>query len=118
MAEKTKIKEITFTDDSGTFNIFKRLYSSKEEYDFDSLDSLRKILTHEKAKILNTLKNKTPKSIYELAKFLKRDFKSVSDDVKLLEKFGFITLVSEKTGNRERLRPVLAITSLHIILKI
>jgi predicted transcriptional regulator len=63
---------------------------------------------------LHTIKLKKPTSIYNLAKILSRDFKSVSDDVKLLERFGFIDLIAEKTGKRERLKPLVVVDSITI----
>jgi predicted transcriptional regulator len=49
---------------------------------------------------------------------LKRDFKSVVLDLKLLERFGFIEMIYEKSGNRKRLRPVLAVDTVNIIVHI
>lgn len=119
MSTRTKTREITIVDEGGTFSTFlKRLTGENEEYDFESLGVVRSLLTNEKARILHTLKSKKPNSVYRLAKELGRDFKSVSDDVKLLEKFGFITLVAEKTGKRERLRPVLDVDSMYIHIRI
>jgi predicted transcriptional regulator len=118
MAEKSKTREITITDDKGTFNAILRRFSGGEDYDFESLAVLRKILSNEKARLMHTIKIKSPKSIYELAKVLGRDFRSVSEDIKLLQKFGFIEMIAEKSGNRDRLRPILVIDSVHIYLKI
>jgi predicted transcriptional regulator len=42
----------------------------------------------------------------------------VSEDIKLLERLGFVEMVAEKTGNRKRLKPVLKIDEMHINLKI
>ena len=53
-----------------------------------------------------------------LARILSRDFKSVSDDIKLLERFGFIELVSERTGKRKRLKPVIIIDQVTINVKV
>ncbi|MEK6855137.1 MAG: hypothetical protein AABX73_02860 [Nanoarchaeota archaeon] len=119
MAEKSKVREILLVDEGGTFStFFKRFSSSKEEYDFESLSLLRKLLSNEKARVLNVIKTKNPRSIYELARILKRDFKSVREDIKLLEKFGFIDMLAENTGKRERLKPVLNVNSVHIHVKI
>ena len=49
---------------------------------------------------------------------LKRDFKSVIQDIKLLQRFGFIDMIREKTGNRKRLKPIIVIDSLYINLKL
>lgn len=77
---------------------------------------LRQILSDEKARILAMVKVKKPESLYKLAKLLGRDFKAVRDDVKLLEKFGFIKLIHEKDKKtkKKRLRPLLAIEKLQI----
>jgi len=42
----------------------------------------------------------------------------VSCDVKALEKFGFIDMIAEKTGKRERLKPILAVDSMYIHVKL
>ena len=119
MAQKTKTREITITDDRGAFtSFFKRIAGEKGDYDFKGIGSLRALLSNEKARILNVIKSRNPQSIYGVAKMVQRDFKSVSDDIKLLEEFGFIDLVKEKTGNRERLKPVLIIDTLKIEIKI
>lgn len=119
MAQKTKSKQITIVDEKGKFGVFfKMLHGSKSDYDFQSLSALRNLLSNEKARLLHIVKTKNPKSVYSLAKILQRDFKSVSEDVKLLEKFGFIDLIAEKTGKRDRLKPVVILDSLILELKI
>ena len=115
---KTKTREITITDSSGTFAIFKKSLTSKKDYDFEGLLALRQLLSNEKARILHVIKNKHPKSIYELAKILGRGFKSVNDDLKLLERFGFIEFIQEKTKNRIRHKPEIAVDSVTIHIKI
>ena len=119
MAKQEKTRDIDIVNESGAFStFFRRMTGEQTGYDFEGISTLRKLLSNEKAKILHTLKVKKPSSIYELAKILKRDFKSVSDDIKLLERFGFVDLIAEKTGKRERLRPVLVVSSIHINIKI
>ena len=119
MAEKSKTREITLVDKQGTFSVIRnRFIAPEEEFDFEALSVLRKLLSNEKARLLHTVKTKKPKSLYKLAQILKRDFKSVSEDVKILERFGFIEMVSEHTGKRSRKRPVLAIDTLHVNIKI
>jgi len=98
-------------------NIFNRI-GRKQDYDLSDMGVLRKLLSNEKAKILYTLKIKRPKSIYELAKMLGRNFRAVRNDVDLLDKFGFVDLIAEKSGKREMLRPVLTLNSLNIIINI
>lgn len=115
MAKGTKTRDINIVDEEGTFTtFFKKITGEQDNYDFEGIHALRQLLSNEKAKMLHIIKTKRPTSIYNLAKLLKRDFKSVNEDIKLLERFGFIDLISEKTGKRERLRPVLVIDSIHI----
>ncbi len=118
MGEKTKTREITIIDEGGAFNAFFRKLTGEKSYDFNSIADVRKILSNEKARLLHIIKTKKPKSIYALAKQAGRDFKAVSDDIKLLEKFGFIDLLAEKSGKRERLKPVLVIDTINLSIKI
>ena len=115
---KTKTREITITESKGAFSIFKKQKTSKKDYDFSGVLALRQLLSNEKARILNVIKNKKPNSIYDLAKKLGRGFKSVNDDLKLLERFGFIELIEEKTKNRIRHRPEIVVDTITIHLKI
>ena len=115
---KNKVIDITISESKGAFSMLKKGLLSKEEYDFEGLSALRRLLSNEKARMLHVLKTQRPDSIYTLAKKLGRNFKTVNDDIKLLERFGFIELVEEKTKNRIRHKPVLLIDSLTINLKI
>jgi len=115
---KTKIREITITQSKGAFSIFKKPGTSKKDYDFSGVLALRQLLSNEKARILNVIKNQKPKSIYDLAKKLGRGFKSVNDDLKLLERFGFIELTEEKTKKRIRHKPEIVVDTITIHLKV
>ena len=111
------IREITIKENKGAFSIFKKS-SSEKGYDFSGIFDLRQLLSNEKARILHTIKTQNPQSIYELAKKLGRGFKTVNDDVKLLERFGFVELLEEKTKNRIRHRPVILVDTITINVKI
>jgi len=115
---KTKTREITITESKGAFSIFKKPKTSKKDYDFEGILALRQLLSNEKARILHVIKTQKPKSIYDLAKKLKRGFKSVNDDIKLLERFGFIELTEEKTKNRIRHKPEIVVDTITIHLKV
>jgi predicted transcriptional regulator len=115
---RTKTREIAIKASKGTFSIFKDTKFSKKDYDFSGLLALRQLLSNEKARILHVIKNQKPGSIYELAKKLGRGFKSVNDDIKLLERFGFVELVEEKTKNRIRHRPEVVVDVIKINLEI
>lgn len=115
MAKKSKVREINIVEKSGAFNtFFKRLTGERSDYDYEGIEALRKLLSNERARIIHTIKYKHPKSIYELAKILQRDFKAVQEDIKLLERFGFIDLISEHSGKRKRLKPILIVDEIHI----
>ena len=115
---KTKTREITILESKGTFSIFKKPKLSKEDFNFEGIHALRQLLTPEKARLIHTIKAEKPGSIYDLAKKLGRGFKSVSDDLKLLERFGFIEFTEEKTKNRRRHRPEVIIDSMIINIKL
>jgi len=106
MADKIKkTKTISLFGKEGAFStIFGRFKSQKKSESEVSL--LRQLFSNEKARLLHVCKTKEPASIYGLAKLLGRDFKAVRQDIKLLEKYGFIELISSHKDGRERLRPL------------
>jgi predicted transcriptional regulator len=116
MAQKSKTRYVDINVNRENF--VSKLIGDKKPHDFSDIKLLRKLLSNEKSRILYALKHHHPVSIYALAKILGRDFKSVRDDTKLLERFGFIEFHSEKTGKRESLKPVLVIDKLQIIIDI
>jgi len=59
---------------------------------FDSIDTMRNVLTNNRLLILKTIRKNKPESVYELAKILKRDLKSVNQDLKMLSEIGLVTL--------------------------
>jgi predicted transcriptional regulator len=115
---KTKIRNITIKESKGAFSILKGSGISKSDYDFSGMLALRQLLSNEKARILHVIKTQKPKSIYELAKKLNRGFKAVNDDLKLLERFGFIEFIEEKTKKRVRHKPEIVVDSVTINIKI
>jgi len=116
MAEKTRIIEVY--EKGGTFSsVFRKFAGSKSDYNKSDMSLLRKLLSNEKARMLNVIKVKKPKSLYELAKFLERDFKTVRDDVMILKKFGFLDLIEEKSGKRKTHKPVITATTVNIVIR-
>jgi len=119
MATKIKTFDVSFVDEGGALgSFFRRFTGDSGQYDFEGIATLRKLLSNKKVKLLHAIKTKKPVSIYGLAKLLERDFKSVSDDINLLERFGIIDMIAEKSGKRRRLKPVLIADSLQINVKI
>jgi len=112
---KLKAREITLKQSKGVFSLLK---TSKKPYDFSGISELRQLLSNEKARILYVIKTQEPNSIYALARELNRNFKSVSEDIKILEKFGFIRLIPEKTKNRRRFYPKIMVDEILVRVRI
>ena len=69
---------------------------------------------------VDPLKKRKSLNKKEQLQFIIESFPSIGPKTsrKLLEKFGFIELISERTGGRERHKPVLVVDSININLKI
>jgi predicted transcriptional regulator len=115
-AKRTKVRYVDINVNRAGF--VSKFIGSKKEQDFSDIKLLRSLLSDEKARILYFLSTQEPFSIYDLAKKLKRDLKSVRKDLQVLERFGFIDFYSEKKGKRKRLKPVLVTDRLEIIIDI
>lgn len=110
-------KTLYFNLNSSEEGFIPRFLRKKEEtYDSSDIALLRKVLSKERGKILYFLKNEKISSIYHLTKLLKRDFKSVYQDLKLLEKIGFIEFVAEKKGKKEKYIPKLLYDKIELVL--
>lgn len=115
---KRETKTRYFELNANEFGFIPRFFGSKKEFQVTDLEIIRKFLSNEKSRILFLLKNEKFNSIYDLAKKIKRDFKSVYEDLKFLEKLGFIEFHSEKKGKREKLIPVLLTDKIELIINI
>jgi len=114
--KRVTTRTITLKTESGSFSsIFNRFTGQKQNQNPD-ISLLRSLLSHEKAKILHVLKTKQPNSIYELAKIVGRDFKSVRADTRIMEEMGFIEMIPVHKGKRQKLKPLLVIDQLNIVL--
>lgn len=71
---------------------------------FESIDTIRAVLTNKRLLILKTIREKQPKSVYELAKILGRDLKNVNQDLCLLSEIGLVTLDKSET-DKKRVTP-------------
>lgn len=112
---KVRNIKITIKSDAEFFkevkNVWKKLEQGEkvkkhEGISFESLETMRKVLTEERLRILKIIKKYHPGSIYELAKILKRDTKNVSDDVHYLAELGLIEIEKGKSNGREKTTPV------------
>ena len=112
---KVRNIKITIKTDAEFFkevkNVWKKLEQGEkvkkhEGISFESLETMRKVLTEERLRILKSIKKYHPGSIYELAKILKRDTKNVSDDVHYLAELALIEIEKGKSNGREKTTPV------------
>ena len=77
---------------------------------FEDLNTLRKLLTDERIKLLKIIREKNPKNILMLSKLAKRKYPNVFSDIKLLENLGLIQLKRENN----HLEPISKYDSLEI----
>ena len=80
----------------------KRTKKARGDY-FDSLDTVRSVLTETRLALLRLIREKRPASVAELSRIAKRDFKSVYTDVELLEELGLVKIAKSKRGVASRL---------------
>ncbi|MBI2963725.1 MAG: helix-turn-helix domain-containing protein [Deltaproteobacteria bacterium] len=69
---------------------------------FTSIEAARNLLTPSRLALLRSLRTKRPRSIYELAKTLKRDFKNVQEDLRILERYGLVRVAKSRGSRRAR----------------
>lgn len=77
----------------------------KNEIVFFNFEAASKVFSKNRMQILQTIAQEKPDSIYELAKILDKDFKSVHTDVKYLTGIGLIELL-ETDNVRSGLKPI------------
>jgi len=71
---------------------------------FDSLETLRRVLTPKRLEIIRIIRKEKPVSIYALAKKLGRNLKNVTQDLGYLENVGLVEL--KKTHGSRGLKPL------------
>lgn len=119
MAQKRiKSRTVTLRSEAGAFSSFFGRFKGDSSLQSQDVGLIRSILSNQKARMLHILKTKQPNSIYELAKLLGRDFKSVRQDVYTLEQIGFVEMIPIHKGKREKLKPLLVIDELQIKIEI
>lgn len=59
---------------------------------FISVEAMRQVLTPSRLTLLHCIRTRHPRSIAELAKLIRRDFKNVHADLKLLADLGLVQL--------------------------
>ena len=79
----------------------------------ENLDDLRRILTPERIRILQVIKNRKPRSIYDLSKLLGRDRSAVMRDLEYLSKLGFVEFREEKKKRKSK-KPIVPYDEIEI----
>ena len=79
-------------------------YAGMEIISFPDYETFGKVISGVRLELLTVIRSKKPNSIQELARFVKRDYKNVYQDVKLLADFGLIDL--KEQGPRKSAAPV------------
>ncbi|MGH7818709.1 MAG: helix-turn-helix domain-containing protein [Candidatus Binatia bacterium] len=79
-----------------------RRVTRREGVYFTSIEAARNLLTPSRLALLRSLRTKRPRSIYELAKTLKRDFKNVQEDLRILERYGLVRVAKSRGSRRAR----------------
>ena len=123
---KVKNVKITIKSRQEVLHEFAEAYSkarkggaieSRNELSFNSMETLRSILTEKRIELLRIIKQKKPNSMYELAQVAKRDLKSVNTDIKILSNLGLVTL-EEINENRKRVKPIVDFDKLNVEIEI
>ena len=78
----------------------------KKGLSFGSVESFREFFTPKRIELLQVIKHKHPKSIYELAKLTNREIKNVFMDIKILEKYGLMDTKKVPVKGGYKLKPI------------
>ena len=68
---------------------------------FVSLDAMNNVLSPRRIELLKIIRERTPHSLYALAKMAERDMKNVHDDVGLLTRLGFVQVTHQRAHRRQ-----------------
>ena len=80
-------------------------FQAKKGAYFTSLEAARNFLTPGRLTLLHVIKEKSPKSLYELAKVSGRSFPGVARDVAILSKHGLVQLTRPAAAPRRNVHP-------------
>jgi len=87
--------------------------AKREGLYFTDLRAFRRAITDQRLAVLRAIKSRSPGSVYELAKHVKRDVKNVSADLAILEELGLVELKKTKTP-RGKVKPLVAYDSINL----
>ena len=79
--------------------------NKKIKIDVTKYELFFRAFTDKRLEVLRVIKKEHPSSVYELAKFLNRNLKNVSNDVHYLAGLGLIEFEKAKSNGREKTIP-------------
>lgn len=85
------------------------------ELAFESVEQMRSLLTRERDRLLKVLQTERPRSIYGLAKLLRRSQSAVQEDVTLLATYGLVRLAPGVENGRRVLQPIPNFEEIHFV---
>ena len=93
-------------DFRGTFKALQagRPVGRREGIYFTSIEAARNLLTPNRLALLRAVRAHRPGSIYDLAKRVDRDLKNVQDDLRVLERYGLVSLTNGRGTGKRRVR--------------
>lgn len=84
-----------------------------DEISFKNIYALREFITEKRLELLHIIKHYNPKSIYELAKIVNRDLKSINTDINILKKLDLISLQKSK-DERKKTMPLVEFNRINV----
>jgi len=94
-----------------------RPLAKEELLSFSTINVFRKIITEKRLELLHVIKQKTPGSVYELAKEVDRDLKSVNTDLSILKELGLVSL-EETKEERIKTKPTVDFDKINVEIEI
>ena len=89
----------------------------RRELSFETVDTLRKVITKRRLELLHMIAKKQPESVYELAHLVDRDLKSVNTDLKELVRLGLVDLERSEEA-RKKVKPIVTYDTLNIEIEV
>ncbi len=88
------------------------IYKHKE-ISFQDVYTLRKFLTEKRIELLHIIKHYNPESMYELAKIVNRDLKSITTDISILKDLNLVSLEKIKE-KRIKVKPKVEFNKINV----
>ena len=84
-----------------------------ERIAFNNIETLRKIVTPERVKLMHYIRISHPESIYELAQITGRKWRAVANDIDILSNVGLVKLEKQEKP-KEIIKPIVEFEKINI----